>query len=184
MTDEVLIETERLVLRPLQLADFDAFAEFARDPYAARFLGGPQARSVAWRSFMTMAGAWHLQGISMFSVLLRTSGEWIGRVGPWYPDGWPGTEVAWGILPRYWGKGYATEAAAASMDWAFDTLGWEDVIHTIDPRNEASIQVARKLGAESRGMGRLPAPYDAVPVAIWGQTREQWLAQRARESQS
>ncbi|MGD2166602.1 MAG: GNAT family N-acetyltransferase [Gammaproteobacteria bacterium] len=178
MADSVVIETDRLLLRPLQLEDFDAYAEFARDPDAARFLGGPQARSIAWRSFMTMAGAWHLQRISMFSVVLRDTGEWIGRVGPWYPEAWPGTEVGWGVLPRYWGRGYATEASAATMDWAFAELGWDEIIHTIDPRNTASIHVARKLGAELRGPGRLPAPYDSAPVEIWGQSREQWTGRR------
>ena len=103
-------------------------------------------------------------------------------MGPWYPEGWPGTEVGWGILPRYWGRGYATEASAASMDWAFAELGWDEIIHTIDPRNEASIKVAQKLGAEPRGPGRLPAPYDAAPVEIWGQTREQWFARRRAET--
>jgi RimJ/RimL family protein N-acetyltransferase len=181
MADSIEIDTARLILRPLRLEDFDAFAEFSRDPDAARYLGGPQGRSMAWRNFMTMAGAWYLQGISMFSVLLKASGEWIGRVGPWYPDGWPGTEVAWGIVPRFWGQGFATEAASAAIDWAFETLGWEEVIHTIDPRNAASIAVAGKLGAEHRGPGRLPPPYDGAPVHIWGQARAQWLARGAGE---
>jgi len=180
----VSIETARLTLRPLQLEDFEPFASFVRDPDAGRFVGGPQVRSVAWRNFMTMAGAWHLQGVSMFSVLLKETGEWIGRVGPWYPDGWPGTEVGWGIVPRFWGRGFATEAASATMDYAFDTLGWDEVIHTIDPRNAASIKVARKLGAEDRGPGRLPAPYDSAPVRIWGQSKAQWSARSSGGGQS
>ena len=179
MPDAVSIETTRLRLRPLQLEDFEKFAEFVRDPDAARFVGGPQVRAIAWRNFMTLAGAWSLQGVSMFSVLLKDTDEWIGRVGPWYPEGWPGTEVGWGILPQFWGHGFATEAAIATMDWAFETLGWDEIIHTIDPRNAASISVARKLGAENRGPGRLPAPYDDAPVQIWGQSREQWYARRA-----
>lgn len=182
MAEEFSIETDRLLLRPVRVEDFDAFAEFAGDPDAARYLGGPQARSVAWRSFLEVAGAWYLQRISMFSVLLRDTDEWIGRVGPWHPEGWPGTEVGWGILPRYWGHGYATEASAATMDWAFAELGWDEIIHTIDPRNEASIKVALKLGAEHRGPGKLPAPYNAAPVEIWGQTRDHWLARRNAEA--
>ena len=184
MSEEFIIETERLLMRPVKLEDFDAFAEFSRDPDAARYLGGPQSRPVAWRAFLDVAGAWYLQRISLFSVLLRDTGEWIGRVGPWYPEGWPGTEVGWGILPRHWGKGYATEASIATMDWAFSELGWDEIIHTIDPRNEASIKVAQKLGAEHRGPGRLPAPYDTAPVDIWGQTREQWYARRGAAADS
>ena len=176
--DELRLETERLILRPLRLEDFDAYAAGAADAEFGRFLGGAQPRSIAWRGFMTMAGAWHLQGFSMFSVLLKETGEWIGRVGPWQPDGWPGSEVGWGIVRRHWRKGYATEAATASIDWAFDALGWTEVIHTIAPENQASCIVALKLGSRNRGPGRLPAPYEDVAVDVWGQTREEWLARR------
>jgi RimJ/RimL family protein N-acetyltransferase len=168
------LTTSRLLLRRPRIEDFDAYAAYMADERSARYVGGVQARSVAWRGFLTLAGAWEIQGFSMFSVILRETGEWIGRVGPWMPDGWPGTEVGWGIVPRYWQQGFATEAAAASMDFAFDTLGWTDVIHAIHPENVASIGVATKLGAENRGAGRLPAPLEDLAVDIWGQTREQW----------
>lgn len=65
------------------------------------------------------------------------------------------------------------------MGWAFDTLRWEEVIHTIAPDNIASRRVAEKLGATNRGPGRLPAPYENDTVEVWGQTREQWSARRA-----
>jgi RimJ/RimL family protein N-acetyltransferase len=74
-----------------------------------------------------------------------------------------------------WNRGYATEAATAAIDWAFTDLGWHEVIHAIDPDNEASAAVARKLGSRNRGRGRLPAPYESSVVNIWGQTREEWL---------
>ena len=90
LTDESpQLETARLILRPVRLEDFDAYAAFAADAQASHFLGGAQARSAAWREFMTLAGAWHLQGFSMFSVFSKASGDWIGRVGPWAPEGWP-----------------------------------------------------------------------------------------------
>jgi RimJ/RimL family protein N-acetyltransferase len=84
------------------------------------------------------------------------------------PDGWPGTEVGWGIIRDCWGRGYAVEGATAAIDWAFDELGWSEVIHAIDPTNGASWAVARKLGAELIGLGRLPAPIDtsAMPPGV------------------
>ena len=177
------LETPRLVLRPPRLEDFADYAAFMADPRAAHFVGGVQPRSTAWRGFMAIAGAWHLQGFSMFSVIEKASGRWVGRVGPWMPDGWPGREIGWGILPEHWGKGYATEAAAASMRFAIDVLGWDDVIHIIDGANAASQAVARKLGARNRGPGRMPPPFETAAVDIWGQTRAEWLArQRAHES--
>ena len=92
------IETPRLLLRPTRPEDFDAFAAFLADAESMRYLGSaPQPRSLAWRSFLSMAGAWAIQGFAMFSVIEKASGRWIGRVGPWQPEGWPGTEVGWGI---------------------------------------------------------------------------------------
>jgi RimJ/RimL family protein N-acetyltransferase len=170
------LETPRLLLRPTLREDFEPWAAFVADPESARFVGGVQPRAVAWRGFLTMAGAWAIQGYAMFSVIEKTSGRWIGRIGPWQPEGWPGTEIGWGIVRDRWGLGYATEAAAATIDWAFDALGWTEVIHTIDVENVASQHVARKLGSRNRGRGKLPEPYSDVVIDVWGQTREEWLA--------
>ena len=171
------LETPRLILRPVSGEDFDAWAAMMADE-STRFIGGPQSRSTAWRGFVMVAGAWVAEGFSMFSVLEKASGRWIGRVGPWEPEGWPGTEVGWGIDKAEWGKGYATEAAEASIDWAFDVLGWTDVIHIIDPENVRSQAVARRLGAENRGPCQMPEPFHTYRVDCWGQTRESWRARR------
>ena len=98
MTGPVL-ETERLILRPIAMEDFPRWAEMMGDSEAAKFLGGVQPASVAWRGFMTMAGAWSLTGVSMFSIIGRETGLWLGRAGPWSPPGWPGTEVGWALHP-------------------------------------------------------------------------------------
>lgn len=174
------LETSRLLLRPPELGDYPPYVEFAADPQSMRFIGGVQVRQTAWRAFMTMAGAWALQGFAMFSVIEKATGRWVGRVGPWVPDGWPGTEIGWGIARAACGKGYATEAAAASIDWAFANLGWTDVIHVIDVGNAASQRVAKKLGSINRGPGRLPAPYDGLAVDIWGQSHADWRRNRPR----
>lgn len=173
-----ILETERLILRPPAAEDFDAWAAFAADEEAARYLGGPQARSVAWRSLCVMAGAWAIRGFSMFSVIEKATGLWVGRLGPWEPEGWPGTEIGWGLARAAWGKGYATEGATAAMDYAFDVLGWTEVIHTIDPANVSSQKVARRLGSANIGPTTLPAPLSEMPVEAWGQTREQWQTRR------
>lgn len=170
------IETARLLLRPPKLEDFDRWAEFAADPVATRFVGGVQPRAMAWRSMMTMAGAWALQGYCMFSVIEKASGRWMGRLGPYQPEGWPGTEVGWSLHPEAWGRGYAREGASAAMDYAFDVLGWDEVIHCIDPDNAPSQRVAIALGSQFRGPGRMPPPFDQAACEIWGQTRAEWRA--------
>lgn len=176
----VTIETPRLILRPPVAADLDGFAAFCADPLASRFVGGVQSRPMAWRQLTGLAGAWAVYGFTLLSVIEKDTGRWIGRIGPWSPEGWPGTEVGWGLLPAYWGRGYATEAAAACMDYAVETLGWTDIIHTIDPDNLPSAAVAARLGSRNRGPGRLPEPFDVAAIDIWGQTAEEWRANRAR----
>jgi RimJ/RimL family protein N-acetyltransferase len=176
MPADVRIETARLILRPPTLADLDPWAEMMSDEPTARFIGGVVPRSVTWRALMTMIGAWHAQGFAMFSVIEKDSGQWIGRLGPWMPEGWPGTEIGWALTRDSWGKGYATEGAIAATDWAFDHLGWSGVIHSIDPGNIASQQVAKRLGSRNLGPGRLPPPIHEAPIDIWGQSLEYWRA--------
>ena len=148
------------------------------DAENSQFIGGPQARAVAWRGFIAMAGAWQIQGFAMFSVIEKASGRWVGRLGPWFPEGWPGREVGWGLLREFWGRGYATEGASAAMDYAFDVLDWPDVIHAIDPRNAASAGVAGRLGSRPLRTAQLPPPFEQVTVDIWGQSRAEWRARR------
>ncbi len=176
---DVQIETARLLLRVPRAGDFDGYAEMMADEQASRHIGGPLQRAEAWRKFLQMPGAWLVQGFAMFSVVDRGSGEWLGNLGPWHPEGWPGTEVGWAFRRSAWGNGYATEAAVAAIDWAFDHLGWNDVIHSIDPANLPSQALAQRLGSRNRGPGKLPPPLDAHPIEIWGQTREEWRARRA-----
>lgn len=177
MTD-VRIETDRLTLRPPIAADFPRWAEAMADPDAARFIGGVQEASTAWRGMMTMAGAWALTGIGMFSLIEKSTGLWVGRLGPWKPHGWPGNEVGWGLHPDAMGKGYALEGATAAMDYAFDVLDWPDVIHCIDPDNRPSEVLAERLGSRLIGPTRLPPPYQDAPSNKWGQTREDWRARK------
>ena len=176
----IVIETDRLILRPPLREDFEPWVTMMADEQVARYIGGVQPRSNVWRGLMCMAGAWALEGFSMFSVIEKASDRWIGRLGPWQPDSWPGTEVGWSIVRDAWGKGYATEGSIAATDWAFDNLGWTEVIHTINPANAASKAVAARLGSSYLRQGRLPAPFDADEIEVWGQSREQWQAARSR----
>ena len=146
---DIRIETERLILRPPRAEDFDAYAAKMADAEATRFIGGAQIRAVAWRSFLAKAGAWAIQGFSMFSVIEKASGRWIGQLGPWYPEGWPGTEVGWGLVREAWGRGYAREGAGAALRYAREVLGRKAIASIIRPANVASIRVAQSLGAEA-----------------------------------
>ena len=173
-----VLETERLRLRVPEKRDFEGYAQMNSDEEAMRYIGGTLPRAAAWRKFLQMPGAWALQGFAMFTVETR-EGEWLGQLGPWQPEGWPGTEVGWAFKRGAWGRGYATEAAVAAIDWAFDALGWSEVIHSFSPDNRASIALAERLGSRNLGPGKLPEPFASERIDIYGQTREQWLARRS-----
>ncbi|MGY0652415.1 GNAT family N-acetyltransferase [Luteimonas sp. A537] len=173
---DIRLETQRLVLRVPRFEDFDRFAELIGDEQAARHIGGHAPRAAAWRRFLQQPGAWMLQGFGMFSIIDRDSGVWLGQAGPWKPEGWPGNEIGYSFHPDAWGRGYATEAATAAIDWALANLGWNDFIHCIASENLASQQVAKRLGSTLKGPGRLPAPHEDAAVEVWGQTRDEWQA--------
>ncbi|PZO33774.1 MAG: N-acetyltransferase [Alphaproteobacteria bacterium] len=173
-----VIETARLILRPPAMEDFPRWADFQADTETTRYIGGPRATAEVWRSMMSVAGSWALTGVGFFSLIEKSSGQWLGRIGPWHPHGWPGTEVGWSLHADAMGRGYALEAAIASMDYAVDVLGWTDIVHSIDPENVASAKLAARLGSVNRGPGRLPEPFHEAVVDVWGQTASEWAVNR------
>jgi RimJ/RimL family protein N-acetyltransferase len=176
---DAVIETPRLILKVPTLAEFEPWCAYMADEESARYIGKTQPPAVVWRAMCSIIGAWHAEGFAMFSVFEKSTGRWIGRLGPWSPHGWPGNEVGWGVVRDVWGKGYAMEGALASMDFAVDVLGWTDIIHSIHPDNAASQKLAARLGSVNRGPGQMPPPYHNDPVDLWGQTAAEWKARRA-----
>ncbi len=165
------IETERLILRDIDPErDFEDWARTMGDERTVRFMGGRVLdRAQAWRNMASLIGHWTIRGYGYFSVETKDTGEWVGRVGPFYPEGWPAPEIGWTISPDHWGKGYATEASRAMIDYVFNTLGWSRVIHVILTGNERSIAVAEKLGSTLlRTQQGLPGVTDEE-VLIYGQ---------------
>lgn len=171
--------TERLILRAPVAEDFEPFAAMQAQEDTMRHLGGVQPRSTAWRTFCAMVGAWQVRGYSMFSVIERDTGRWVGRIGAHYPEEWPAPEVGWGVSREFAGKGYAYEAACASMDFVVDVLRWGAVIHCIAPENTRSIALAKRLGSSLIGPTTLPPPVaPGLRIDNWGQTAAQWCARR------
>jgi RimJ/RimL family protein N-acetyltransferase len=173
-----VIETERLKLRPWRGADIAPNTAMLADPASGRFItadGKPVTDAfIGWRNAAIMAGHWVLHGVGMFVVEEKSSGKFAGRVGPWRPQGWPGFEIGWGIASEFRGKGYAVEAAAAMIDWAFATFEIDEIIHCIDCENLASQAVARRLGAEK---GREIELFGHI-TDIWVTRRDRWTVQR------
>jgi RimJ/RimL family protein N-acetyltransferase len=174
-----VIETKRLLLRQWRGDDVAPNTAMLADPGTARFItvdGKPVTNELnGWRNAAIMAGHWVLHGVGMFVVEEKSSGKFVGRVGPWFPPGWPGFEVGWGIATEFRGKGYALEAARASIDWVFEIFDIDEIVHSIDCENTASQAVARRLGARK---GREFDLFGHV-ADVWVTRRDTWTSSSA-----
>ena len=142
-----------MLLRPFRIEDFDAYARMNADPEVRRFFGDGNPISVhdSWQSMCMHIGHWQLRGFGLWAVELKATGEFIGRAGIWYPQGWPDLEAAWTIASPHWGHGYATEVGREGLRHAFDELGAQHVVSLIHPGNSRSVRVAEKLGGGLEG---------------------------------
>lgn len=159
-----VIETERLRLRGFEERDFDAYAEMYSDAENLRFIGGAHPEHEAWRRMVATLGHWALRGFGFFCVAEKATDRFIGQCGPLRPHNWPDDEIGCSFAKEHHGKGYATEAAHASLRFAYEALGWKTAISVIDPENGASQDVARRLGAQK----------EQANVPIWDFTSDIW----------
>ncbi|WP_424812580.1 GNAT family N-acetyltransferase [Roseococcus sp. YIM B11640] len=150
-----VLRTARLRLRGFTEADLDAFAAMQADPAFMRFLGvgpaagQPRTRIETWISMATQMGQWELRGCGFWAI--EYQGRFIGRAGILHPEGWPMPELAYGIAPVEWGKGFAFEAASAVLEWARGALPAPPVSF-IHPDNAPSRRLATRLGGAQDGM--------------------------------
>lgn len=150
----MILETERLLLRPFRPADIDPYAEMCADSEVMEFLnatGSPISRADAWRQLAMYLGHWELRGFGTWAVEERGTGAFVGRVGLHFPEGWPDRELGWTIARKFWGRGYASEAARAAIAHAFGTLGWTHLVSLIHPNNHRSARLAERLGYHVHG---------------------------------
>jgi RimJ/RimL family protein N-acetyltransferase len=169
------LETERLRLRPFREADLDAYtAVLTAEPVrAAMHMPDSVGRTEAWMSMASWLGQWELRGVGNWALEERATGTFVGRAGLNWPEraDWPGIEVGWMLHPDRWGRGYATEAGARAIAYAFDELGARELFSVILPENHRSIAVARRLGFhlhEERVLSHFPS----APHGIWRVERE------------
>jgi RimJ/RimL family protein N-acetyltransferase len=146
------ILTERLILRPLSLDDWEAYAAAWADPQMTAFIGGqPRDRTTSWAKFTSAAGLWPIVGYGYWSFIDRKTDTFLGTGGLARHErgladleGFP--EAGWAFVPGAWGRGLATEAIRAVLNWSDSERGAPEVRCIIDPGNTASIRVAEKLG--------------------------------------
>jgi RimJ/RimL family protein N-acetyltransferase len=170
--DEVTLETERLILRMFREEDFEQYAPLCADPEVVRYLGDGKTlgRAEAWRQMAMILGHWRLRGYGPWAVEERGSGNLVGRIGFFNPEGWPDFELGWVLGREHWGKGYATEGARRALSYAFAEMGREHVISLIHPENGNSVRVAERVGEKLEGRTEL----FGHEVLVYGARRDAW----------
>jgi RimJ/RimL family protein N-acetyltransferase len=145
------LETSRLTLRPFVEADFEAVHAMRSDEEVSRYLYGEPLSPDESRDFLgrKIAGtSWAGEG-DWFSAAAveRSSGVMVGDMAlHWVSERDRTAEIGFVFDPRHQGKGFATEAARALVDWTFATAGFHRVIGRAEARNAASARVLEKLG--------------------------------------
>jgi len=151
--DIPIIETARLRLRGQRLSDLDPLAEIWGKPETVRYIGGKvRSRSDLWQQLMRSIGSWALLGFGYWIIEARETGDCIGELG--FMEGlreitpsYSGTpEAGWVIGPKYWKKGYATEALSAALAWRDAELPMDKTVCIIEPDHATSIHIAGKFG--------------------------------------
>jgi RimJ/RimL family protein N-acetyltransferase len=149
------IETDRLLLRPWRPAeDLDALAAMNAEPAVMRFVAPnrPLRRDESADFLDRIVRHWDEHGFGLWALVPRHEPDpgCIGFAGlaipSFLPAVLPAVEVGWRLAPAWWGRGLATEAARASVDYGFERLGLRSIVSIIDAGNAASLRVAEKLG--------------------------------------
>jgi [ribosomal protein S5]-alanine N-acetyltransferase len=153
MSQQPVIETERLILRGMLPEDADAFFEMDSNPEVHKYLGNKPVTNK--QHIRDVIGMIHKQydenGIARWTVLEKASGQYIGWCGlKFFTESANGHnnfyEVGYRLDPRYWGKGYATEAARAALRYGFEIMRLNTIYAITDAGNHASRNVLTKAG--------------------------------------
>lgn len=145
-----ILETERLILRPLTLDDLDALFALYRDPEIRKYFPeGTLTYAETKEELEWIIDVYYGQyGFGLWATIYKATGAFIGRCGllPWTIEGRQEVEVAYLLDKAYWGQGLATEVAEAIVTYGFEHLRLSRIICLPEPENQASCRVAEKIG--------------------------------------
>ena len=144
----ITVETDRLILRPFQLKDIEPSFEMNKDPEVVRYTGDGGSvtlEEVERRIKENVLGDYRKHGFGRFAVEYKESGQFIGFVGLKYLEDLDEVDLGYRLIQEYWGKGIATEASRASLEFGFHKLELDRIIAIALPENERSINVMKKL---------------------------------------
>jgi RimJ/RimL family protein N-acetyltransferase len=148
------LETERLILRPFEDRDVDAYSAINADPEVMRYFPAPYSRLETIKTIARCNEALAARGFSFLAAELKATGELAGTIGLGLFDqisrdaipGHPEVEVGWRLAHSLWGQGLAPEGARAWLDYAWSVLGLSEVVAITVEDNQPSRRVMEKLG--------------------------------------
>ncbi len=143
-----MLETDRLILRPLNEKDVDAIFVMRSDPEVMRFIREPQDRDESANWVKLVSSRWATEQIGFCAMVEKSSGKFVGWCGLWRLKETGEIEVGYALAKEFWGKGYATESALKFLDYAFEKLESEKIVAVARPENAASRRVMEKLGMD------------------------------------
>ena len=175
-----ILETPRLILRQMSLADLDFIAVMLADPEVMRYYPKCYSREEAQTWIERQMNRYARHGHGLWLVLDKASGQPVGQVGLLIQnvEGVDEKEVGYLIHRPFWRRGFATEAALACRDHAFDALGRQRVISLIRPENVPSQEVARKLGMKPQPQ---TVQHSGFEHTIFSISQAAWQQELARQ---
>jgi RimJ/RimL family protein N-acetyltransferase len=187
----VELTTARLTLRGWRPEDRQPFAALNSDPVVMEHFPAPLTRGESDALADRIENDRQRRGWGLWAAEVRGGAPFIGFIGlnPTNFDAHftPAVEVGWRLDRPYWGFGYATEGAAAALDYAFTTLGLEEIVSMTTPANERSWRVMQRLGMSRRAEDdfdhpRVPQDSPVRPHVLYRLARGDWAARRRADS--
>ena len=141
-----MLETKRLILRPLNENDFEAIYAMRSDSELMRFIREPQTSEESANWINLVSSRWATEKIGFCAMIEKSSNEFAGWCGIWKLKETGEFEIGYAVAKNFWGKGFATEAADEFLSYAFENLETEKIAAVAAPENAASRRVMEKLG--------------------------------------
>jgi ribosomal-protein-alanine N-acetyltransferase len=169
-----MLETPRLVLRPVELTDANNLYQLNLDPAVVRYTGDKSFNSlIETQKFILekMIPQFERTKMSRFMVFLK-NGDFLGWCGLKYHAETNEVDLGYRFIQKSWGQGHATEAALRSIEYGFLDLGLDRIIAKSMPENTRSIKVIQKLGMEFKGY--VHDPTDPRPFILFELLKKKW----------
>ena len=179
---DIVLETDRLILRTAATGDVDLFDRHLNSPTMRRHLGGPQERHEIERYEAASEASFARDGFGWMAMIEKASGEFVGQCGLKWVDAKGASftgdlEIGWMVREDRWRRGYAREVVIATLGWAFTRHDAPHVVALTSEANEPSWRFMEAIGMQRRAdldFDDPDYPPEENPTKVYVMTREQW----------